>query len=499
VGDIIQFPTRAPDVEASSARQLGRAFLAAPTPHAHAVQFYEEDSYLVETVGHFLEAGLVAGDRLIVIATGEHRAAFAASLAGADAAIASGQLTMLDARETLEGFMRAGEPDPELFHAMLERLLIRVGSSAHRPTRIRAYGEMVDLLIRDGHPRAAIRLEELWNEAGKRHEFELLCAYVMGTFYKEGDGEHFLEVCRNHSHVLPTERFDQVKGPYARLREICLLQQRAKALESEVRYRKELELALREALRERSRTEDELRAAASREREARTAAEASDRFKDLFLGMLGNDLRSPLNTILTTARVMLMGGDLAADAAMRLGRVVSSGVQMQRMVEQLLDVARVRTGSGLPLRRAEHDVASLVTKIVGELRTNHPDREIALRADEGCRAVVDPDRVEQVVSNLVGNALRHGDEAHPIEVTVTVDEKTVAVAVHNFGPPIDPAVLPMLFDPFQRGHRQLGPADGLGLGLYISERIVTAHGGRIGVSSSAETGTRFEAIFVRGE
>jgi phosphoserine phosphatase RsbU/P len=171
---------------------------------------------------------------------------------------------------------------------------------------------------------------------------------------------------------------------------------------------------------------------------------------------------------------------------------------MQRMIEQLLDVTRVRAGSGMPLHRREHDVACLVTKIVDELRASHPGREIALRTDEGCRALVDPDRVAQVVSNLVGNALRHGDATLPVEVTVTVDEKTVAVAVHNFGPPIEPAFLPLLFDPFQRGHRQLGPAEGLGLGLYISERIVSAHGGRIAVSSSAETGTRFEAIFVRG-
>ena len=108
---------------------------------------------------------------------------------------------------------------------------------------------MVDVLWTRGDSKAAIRLEELWNEAQHEHSFTLLCAYVMGNFYREGDPEKFMEVCRTHSHVVPTEKFARLDDANARLREISLLQQRARSLEHEIHHRRELEAALRSALR----------------------------------------------------------------------------------------------------------------------------------------------------------------------------------------------------------------------------------------------------------
>jgi signal transduction histidine kinase len=484
---------------AADRRHAAAALLAEPVPHTHAVQFYDDENFLAQTVGDFVSAGLRAGDRVIVIATEPHHIAFRGQIdaAAVDSALAEGRLLLLDARETLTRFMIGEMPDPDLFRDVISRLLSKAHDGAPPNASVRAYGEMVDLLWKDGNTNAAIRLEELWNDAGKEHSFSLLCAYVMGNFYKEGDFERFMQICRNHSHVIPTEKYAHTDDPHVRLREISLLQQRANSLENEIRHRIELEGALREALRERSRIEDELRASLRREKEARERAEASDAFKELFLGILGHDLRNPLNTILTSARLMTMRGEVQAGGAQRVDRLVASGLRMERMIAQLLDVTRARLADGIPVERGEErDLAAIVTKIVDEMKAAHPTRTIEVRAAP-CKARIDSDRFEQVISNLVGNAIAHGDPKRPIRVDVEPRGPMASISVHNYGAAIDPELLPRLFDPFKRAVWRKGRADGLGLGLYIAERIVTAHGGNIEVESTSETGTRFEAIFAR--
>jgi signal transduction histidine kinase len=322
----------------------------------------------------------------------------------------------------------------------------------------------------------------------------------MGHFYREGDAARFMEVCRNHSHVIPTESFTRIDEPNARMREISMLQQRARSLESEIRHRNEVESALRDALHERSRIEEELRASLEREKEARALAEASDAFKEVFLGILGHDLRNPLNTVLTTARLMTMRCELPPESHKRLERVVVSGVRMERMIEQLLDLTRARLAGGIVVTRdAKQDLVPLVSKIVTELKVAHPTRTIDVRAEGACMAGVDADRFEQVVSNLLGNAIVHGDKERAITVTIDARGDSASLSVHNFGPPIEAELMPLLFDPFKRGQRpRENRPGGLGLGLYITERIVSAHGGAIVVTSSVQDGTRFEATFPRG-
>jgi signal transduction histidine kinase len=482
---------------AMAAHDVGRAFLEDADAHGHGVQFYEADDYLVDAVSRFLVTGLRAGEHLVVIATAEHRDAFMSRLQQLDtaAALAAEEVTLLDARATLARFMDGGMPDPDEFRKVIAELVGNVTTGR----RVRAYGEMVDLLWQAGNPMAAIRLEELWNDAQKSYGFSLLCAYLMGRFYKEGDVTRFLEVCQAHTHVIPTEDFSRLDDPHARLREISLLQQRARALENEIQHRRDLEKSLREALKERSRAEEELRACVRSEKEARERAEASDAFKELFLGILGHDLRNPLNTVLTTARIMMMAGEgTRQNDDRRVERIVSSGVRMERMITQLLDVARARLADGIPITGAvTQDLTPLVSKIVEETRAAHPGRCIEIRADRPCLAHVDADRFEQVASNLIGNAIDHGDPDAPITVGLSaqVDADMVSLSVHNHGPAIDGATMSVIFDPFKRGRQLGGRMDGLGLGLYIVDRIVSAHGGRMEVQSSAEFGTRFAALF----
>jgi signal transduction histidine kinase len=447
-------------------------------------------------VGHFLASGIEAGDRIIVIATDEHRESFTRHLRSRE--LSPAPITFLGARETLSRFMLRGMPDAACFRELIAQILAGARDGGHEKARIRAYGEMVDLLWREGNSRGAIRLEELWNEAGQVHEFSLLCAYVMGNFYKEGASEHFLDVCRNHSHVLPTEKFAELPDLPARLREISILQQRARGLEEEIRQRKEIELALREALEERSRIAEELRVSLAREHAARTEAEANNAFREMFLGILGHDLRNPLNTVLTTARLMERRSELPVESRSRFARIITSGVRMQRMIDQLLDLTRARVAGGIAVNPIdERDLVSLVTKIADEVRVAHPGRAIEVRAEGSCPVRLDADRFEQVVSNLLGNAIAHGDNRR-ILVTVGCKDLEATVSVHNFGAPIEPAFMPLLFDPFRKTDRPRGRSNGLGLGLYISERIITGHGGRIDVQSSESEGTRFEVTIPRG-
>jgi PAS domain S-box-containing protein len=221
--------------------------------HHHAVQFYEDEQFLVERVAEFLAAGARAGEPCVAIATGEHNAAFAAQLRslGVDAEA----VFFLDARTTMEQFLHRGMPNGERFRQVIGGTLERVNGAGGR---VRAYGEMVDLLWRDGEPDAAIKLEELWNDLANHYTFSLLCAYPMGNFYKESDSALFERICSTHNVVRPTER-SRTDDTGARDRRIAMLEQRAAALEVEVAHRKQLEAKLTEALTARRRSEELLR------------------------------------------------------------------------------------------------------------------------------------------------------------------------------------------------------------------------------------------------
>jgi len=173
-----------------------------------------------------------------------------------DAALSSRRLVLRDARKTLASFLVDGKPDWQRFQGEIGGLLSSVPTPDGVP--VRAYGEMVDLLWRDGESKEAIRLEEFWNDLHHTHSFDLLCAYVMGNFDKEASRQDFDEVCALHSRAAPAESYPRDADADARLAEVSRLQQRARALEHEIELRKELERGLRVALDERRRAEEAL-------------------------------------------------------------------------------------------------------------------------------------------------------------------------------------------------------------------------------------------------
>ena len=219
-----------------------------------------------------------------------------------------------------------------------------------------------------------------------------------------------------------------------------------------------------------------------------------DESRELFLATLGHDLRAPLNAIMLSAEVLARSGQLDEENTQIASRMAAFGRVMAGMIHDLIDFTRTRLGAGMPLSVEPLDLSNLCQEVLGEFRAAHPDRSLRFESFGDLSGQWDAARLRQVLSNLVGNAIEHGDECGPIEVVARSEGSTVVLTVTNRGPVIASSALPTLFDPFVRAtstptsNKRRG---GIGLGLYIARAIVIAHGGTIAVASSEETGTVF--------
>lgn len=209
-----------------------------------------------------------------------------------------------------------------------------------------------------------------------------------------------------------------------------------------------------------------------------------DETREQFIAILGHDLRAPLSTI-AMATQLLTHGALDARGSDLVVRIVRSTRRMEGMIGALLDFARGRLGGGIPIERARCDLASLCLSALEEAQQAQPTRVFEFETKGDVTGSWDADRLEQVLTNLLGNAVQHGED--PIRVVARGADDHVILTVQNRGRAIPTAVLPVLFEPFHE--RALGSRSGLGLGLYIVGEIVRAHGGTIGVRSSTEEGT----------
>ena len=192
--------------------------------------------------------------------------------------------------------------------------------------------------------------------------------------------------------------------------------------------------------------------------------------------------------------LLLRRGEMQDEQARLVRRIAASAGRMARLVDQILDFARSRLAGGMPLRRQTVVLEDLVRAAVGELQLSWGPSRVQLDASTPCVGVWDPDRLEQVVSNLIGNALKHGSPHRPVRISLRDDADSVILSVHNYGPAISPELLSVIFDPFRRA----SVGDGrIGLGLYIAHEIVAAHGGTIAVESTAQDGTTFTVTLPR--
>ncbi len=219
--------------------------------------------------------------------------------------------------------------------------------------------------------------------------------------------------------------------------------------------------------------------------------------REMFLAILGHDLRTPLGAIYTSARFMLDTKELKEPHLTLTSRIASSSTRMVHMVGDLLDFTRSRLGGGIPIARADMNMGKVVHDVVDEITAAHPNRTIQIDTrDEEHRGEWDSARISQTLTNLIGNALEHGSAGTIVTVEIRGDKEEITIAIHNRGRAIPADKLNGIFNPMKsRDATGSGPASGptgnLGLGLYIAERIVHAHKGRIEVESSEERGTTF--------
>jgi signal transduction histidine kinase len=213
--------------------------------------------------------------------------------------------------------------------------------------------------------------------------------------------------------------------------------------------------------------------------------------RELFLATLGHDLRAPLNAMMLSAEVLAHSGQLDDESTQIASRMAAFGQAMSSMIHDLLDFTRTRLGAGMPLSVAPSDLGTLCEEVLDEFRAAHPDRSLHFERVGDLSGQWDAARLRQVLSNLVGNAIEHGDARDAIKVVARSEGSTVLLAVTNQGPVIAPSALPTLFDPFVRAAAipRSNKRGGIGLGLYIAREIVTAHAGTIAVASSEESGT----------
>ena len=218
---------------------------------------------------------------------------------------------------------------------------------------------------------------------------------------------------------------------------------------------------------------------------------AASELREQFIAVLGHDLRNPLAAIAMGATLLRRKAHEPAAVTTAAERIERSAKRMSGLINDVLDFARGRLGSGIGVELAETPaLGQALEGVTAELREAHPDRQITSDIVVDASVRCDPERIQQLLSNLLANALAHGTPDTPVRVQARLDGQDVVIEVHNDGEPIPADRIAKVFEPFWR---RTAAREGLGLGLYICSQIAKSHGGRLTVRSAAEQGTTFTA------
>ena len=218
--------------------------------------------------------------------------------------------------------------------------------------------------------------------------------------------------------------------------------------------------------------------------------------RDFAVAVLAHDLRNPLNAILSSAQFLQITESIDRSTINEIATNINdSGTQMSKLIGNLLDFTRTRLGQSLPVKQEEIDLALVCRRTVAELAAAHPEHTIHLHCPESLPGTFDATRINQMLSNLIGNAIQHGAESAPVKLTVSIESEHIVFQIHNQGAPIPESTLRKIFDLTPHRRKEDSKPENkfshLGIGLFIVKKIVEAHCGTISVSSSAESGTTF--------
>ncbi|MCY1044263.1 PAS domain-containing protein [Corallococcus sp. bb12-1] len=228
------------------------------------------------------------------------------------------------------------------------------------------------------------------------------------------------------------------------------------------------------------------------QRRLEVAVKRQAEFEQHLIGIVSHDLRNPLSAIQLGVSAMARREDLDERSRKSVTRIHNAAERATRMVKDLLDFTQARLGGGIRIERRQADLHELARGVVDEVEAAYPHRELRVRRSGDGRGMWDPDRLSQVVQNLITNALKYSLEDTPVRVETRAEGDAVVLSVHNQGAPIPPERLGVLFQPLQRGTEDIDKAGrSVGLGLYIVQSIVEAHAGHVDVQSTVEAGTTF--------
>lgn len=224
--------------------------------------------------------------------------------------------------------------------------------------------------------------------------------------------------------------------------------------------------------------------------------------QNVFLAILGHDVRNPLGAIGMGAEVLLLDPTLPPHHRKVATRIGASTRRVNEIVNDLIDFSTSNLGGSMPIKPSPMDFGPKCTHVVEEIRAFHPERQVKLELLGDMHVNWDGARISQALSNLVANAIQHGDKDQPVWVTARGGDM-ITLSIQNMGSPMEPAHLRTLFDPAQQiairsaSARAASDSDNLGLGLYITRDIVSAHGGAITVTSTRAAGTTFTVTLPR--
>jgi signal transduction histidine kinase len=228
-------------------------------------------------------------------------------------------------------------------------------------------------------------------------------------------------------------------------------------------------------------------------------AEQVNHSRDIFLAILGHDLRAPLQAVSMSTEILMRKTNLEGDALTCALHIKRGTRHMAVMVGDLLELVRSRLGKSLPIEPAPMDLADTAREAIAQACAAQPQCDPRLSVEGDTQGVWDGRKLNQMLQNLIGNALQHGSNNSAVKLTLRGEADSVRLTVHNDGAPIPPEALPTIFDPLVRSADEElnGPTTSLGLGLFIVREVVKAHQGTIDVSSNEADGTMFTVVLPR--